>query len=81
MSENKIKPKAPIIGADGNIFNIVGIASRSLRKEGLYEEANEMATRAFSTQNYDQALSVVLEYIDPVDVYEYDNDFGGMDYE
>lgn len=31
MSENK-RPKCPIIGTNGNIFNIMGIASRTLRK-------------------------------------------------
>ena len=26
------KPDCPLIGADGNIFNLIGIASRTLRR-------------------------------------------------
>lgn len=33
------KPDCPLIGADGNIFNLLGIASRTLREHGLKEQA------------------------------------------
>lgn len=36
------KPDCPLIGADGNIFNLLGIASRTLREHGLKEQAKEM---------------------------------------
>lgn len=35
------KPDCPLIGADGNIFNLLGIASRTLREHGLKEQAKE----------------------------------------
>lgn len=35
------KPDCPLIGADGNIFNLLGIASRTLREHGLKEQARE----------------------------------------
>ncbi len=38
MQENK-RPKCPIIGADGNIFNIMGIASKTLKRSGMAEES------------------------------------------
>ena len=38
MSEKK-KPMSPIIGANGNIFNLLGIASRTLKENGMAEEA------------------------------------------
>ena len=41
MSERK-KPLCPIIGSDGNIFNILGIASRTLRSCGMPEKAHEI---------------------------------------
>ena len=34
IPKNK-RPKCPIIGADGNIFNIMGIASRTLRRNDV----------------------------------------------
>ena len=39
------KPDCPLIGADGNIFNLLGIASRTLREHGLKEQAKEKASR------------------------------------
>jgi acyl-[acyl carrier protein]--UDP-N-acetylglucosamine O-acyltransferase len=41
------KPDCPLIGQDGNIFNLVGIASRTLKRNGLSEEATEMTSKAF----------------------------------
>ena len=32
---NVEKPLCPLIGQDGNIFNLVGIAARTLREAGL----------------------------------------------
>lgn len=36
------KPKVKLVGQDGNIFNILGIASRALKKAGYTDEAKEM---------------------------------------
>lgn len=41
------KPDCPLIGADGNIFNLLGIASRTLREHGLKEQANIIGRCAF----------------------------------
>lgn len=74
MNQNNHKPKAPIIGADGNIFNLIGIAFKALRKEGLRQEAKEMTQRIYASQSYDEALSILSEYIDPVSAdQEYDD--------
>ena len=81
MKEKFIKPKSPIIGADGNIFNLIGIASKSLKKEGYYEEANEMSKRVMSSNSYEEALGIIMEYIDPVDEYELDYGYDDITYE
>ena len=64
---NQNKPKAPIINADGNIFNLIGIASKALRREGLHEEAKVMTERIFESSSYTEALSIIQEYVEPVD--------------
>ena len=46
------KPDCPLIGADGNIFNLLGIASRTLREHGLKEQAKEMSDRVFASGSY-----------------------------
>ncbi len=64
---NQNKPKAAIISADGNIFNLMGIASKVLKRDGLHEEAKEMAERIFESSSYTEALSIIQEYVEPVD--------------
>ncbi len=64
------KPKSPIIGADGNIFNLVAIASKTLKTNGLVNEAQEMSKRVFTSSSYEEALQIITEYIEPVDVNE-----------
>ena len=42
-NENKcVKPDCPLIVENGNIYNLVGIASRTLKRNGLSDEASEM---------------------------------------
>lgn len=62
-AEQKKKPDCPLIGQDGNIFNLVGIASRTLKRNGMADEAKEMTGRVFSSKNYDDALNIIGEYV------------------
>ena len=43
------KPDCELIGQDGNIFNLMGIASRTLRRNGLAEQTTEMCNRITSS--------------------------------
>ena len=61
----KEKPMCPIIGANGNIFNILGMASRTLKENGMTEEATEMYNRVTSSGSYEEALGIITEYITP----------------
>lgn len=58
------KPKCALIGQDGNIFNLVGIASRTLKQNGMKEEAKEMSNRVFTSHSYDEALNIIGEYVE-----------------
>ena len=58
------KPDCELIGQDGNIFNLMGIASRTLRENGMGQEAKEMVARIDSeAQNYSEALNIIGEYV------------------
>ena len=61
----KEKPMCPIIGANGNVFNILGMASRTLKDNGMTEEAAEMYNRVTSSGSYEEALGIITEYITP----------------
>ena len=58
------KPKCKLIGENGNIFNLIAIASRALKKEGYINEADEMAERIYKSKSYLVALAIISEYVD-----------------
>lgn len=62
------KPDAPIIGADGNIFNILSIAKKALKENGQEQKANKMASRVMASESYYEALQIISEYTKPVEV-------------
>ncbi|MEA4979908.1 hypothetical protein SDC9_33844 [bioreactor metagenome] len=57
------KPDAPLIGANGNIFNLAGIASRILKAAGMREQANQMYQRITASGSYGEALNIIGEYV------------------
>lgn len=58
------KPKCKLIGEDGNIFNLIGLASRALKKVGLPNKAKEMTSRVMSSGSYYEALAIIGEYVE-----------------
>lgn len=63
----KEKPKCALIGQDSNIFNLIGIASRTLKQNNMREESKEMVDRVTSSHSYDEALSIIAEYVEITD--------------
>lgn len=61
------KPDCPLIGQDGNVFNLVGIAAQTLRENGLPEQAKEMTGRVFGCGGYSEALCIIGEYVNITD--------------
>jgi hypothetical protein len=59
-----MKPKCRLIGEDGNVFNLIGLASRTLKKAGLPDQAKEMSTKVFSCGSYDEALNIIGDYVE-----------------
>ena len=57
------KPEAVIIGEDGNIFNLVGIASRALKNAGQEAAAIEMQEAVAACESYASATSLIGEYV------------------
>ena len=59
-----VKPECALIGEDGNIFNLMGKASRALKRAGYQEQATEMQERVTNSGNYHEALGIIMEYVD-----------------
>ena len=53
-----------LVGQDGNIFGIMGRASRLLKRAGQHEQADEMISRVTACGSYDKALNIISEYVE-----------------
>ena len=60
------KPTCKLIGENGNIFNLMGIASRALKENGSPDQAEEMRKRIIGGEagNYDEVLRIIMEYVE-----------------
>ena len=59
----------------------MGIASRTLRENGLDEQAKEMSSKVFASGSYDEALCIIGDYVNITSVdeeEEMEQEFGGM---
>ena len=59
-----MKPKCKLTGADGNIFNLMGLARKALREEGQRELGEEMTNRVYGAESYDEAIQIIMEYVE-----------------
>jgi hypothetical protein len=66
MDTQTKKPEAALIGEDGNVFNLVGIASKALKKAAQPDKAKEMTTKVFASGSYDEALTIIGQYCEIV---------------
>ena len=58
------RPKMKLLGEDGNIFAIMGRASRLLKDIGQSDKAKEMCDRVISCDSYQKALNIISEYVE-----------------
>lgn len=78
--EDKLKPDCALIGCDGNVFALLGMASRILKQNGMADEAKEMCSRVTNSGSYREALNIIGEYVNITDgseqSYDIDEDYG-----
>ncbi len=65
--QERTKPDCPLIGANGNIHNLMRIASQTLREHDMEDEAAQMCNRITQCQSYDSALSIIGDYVNITD--------------
>ena len=70
----KVKHDCELIGQDGNIFNLMGIASHTLKQNGMADEAKEMCSRVTSSGSYCEALNIIGDYVNITDGSEQSDD-------
>lgn len=64
MQTEIVKPKAKVLGKDGNVFNIMGICSQALKKAGQKENADKMTNEVIGSKSYHEALAIMGNYCD-----------------
>jgi macrodomain Ter protein organizer (MatP/YcbG family) len=57
------KPKAKLIGQDGNIFNLMAIAAKAMRK-AKSDKVDQMIDEVTNSNSYDEALRAIARYVD-----------------
>ena len=63
------KPVAPILGTQGNTFNLLCITNRTLRQAGQQEQAEEMWRRVLESRDCFKALAIMGEYVEFDEAY------------
>jgi hypothetical protein len=62
-----MKPECKLIGEDGNIFNLMGLASKVLKRAEMPDKAREMCNRITAeAEDYDHALRIIMEYVEVI---------------
>ena len=57
-------------GPSGNIYAILGAVSQELRKQRRYTEFNNLRDRVFEAQSYEEALQIIGETVDLVEIHK-----------
>ena len=60
------------LGPSGNIFAILGLVRNEMRKQRRITEYNTMWQRVQNSKSYEEALKIVREYVELIDL---DNKF------
>lgn len=65
-SQGRQRPLCPLAGENGNIFHLIGLASRVLRENGMTAELKEMQDRIMGgdCHSYEEALGIIREYVE-----------------
>ena len=63
MKKNVETPECKLIGENGNIFNLISLASEALRKANLDLQVQEMQQKVLGCHTYDEALSTIGQYV------------------
>ena len=69
-SEEKFKPDCALIGANGNIFNLLGLARKTLIENDMVAESKEMCSKVYQCGSYSEALNVIGDYVNITSVDE-----------
>ena len=56
------KPKVVLIGANGNVFNLLSICTKALKEAGQRDKAKELGEKLLEACSYEHALCLMAEF-------------------
>jgi len=60
-------PKLPITveltGENGNVFNLIAVVSKAMKKNGYRKEAKDFQAKIFGMGSYDEALQEMMRWV------------------
>lgn len=59
-----MKPECELSSENGNIYNLLLVAVKTLKGIGMKEEAREMKERVLESDDYTTALLIIGEYVE-----------------
>jgi len=59
--EKTNKPKAKVLGANANVFNVLTICTLALKRAGQRDKVTELTEKVFACGSYDEALTIMGE--------------------
>ena len=65
-----MKPQVCFQDADGNVFSLIALTSNALKKHGQRHKVDEMVSRMVHSNSYDEALQVMMDYVEPIFIDE-----------
>jgi hypothetical protein len=64
MKKSEKKPICKMVGQNGNVFNLMGLANRAMKNAGKEAEGKTMLARVMKSGSYGEALRIMGEYVD-----------------
>ncbi len=54
-------------GETGNIYHLLGLVSKAMRKLHRETDYNSLRDSVFASQSYEQALAIIRQYVNLID--------------
>lgn len=55
-----------VVGEDSNIFNLLGVVTKELKRNGYRDLAKDLPPQIFECESYDKALTILDRYVELV---------------
>ena len=53
-----------VVGEDSNIFNLLGVVTKELKRNGYRDLAKDLPPQIFECNSYDKALTILDRYVE-----------------